>query len=83
MDLRQDLAQAIGDLGTYVTLDPDGEARTVYMVCRQNYGGVDSIRNKLLAWADSASIPPGADSALRPAGRHGATLAHGGGTHGH
>ena len=58
MDLRQDLAQAIGDLGTYVTLDPDGEARTVYMVCRQNYGGVDSIRNKLLAWADSASIPP-------------------------
>ena len=60
MDLRQDLAQAIGDLGTYVTLDPDGEARTVYMVCRQNYGGVDSIRNKLLAWADSASIPPGA-----------------------
>ncbi|MFQ8888729.1 MAG: hypothetical protein ACLR7Z_10700 [Bilophila wadsworthia] len=42
MDLRQDLAQAIGDLGTYVTLDPDGEARTVYMVCRQNYGGVDA-----------------------------------------
>lgn len=32
MDLRQDLAQAIGDLGTYVTLDPDGEARTVYML---------------------------------------------------
>ena len=31
MDLRQDLAQAIGDLGTYVTLDPDGEARTVYI----------------------------------------------------
>lgn len=61
MDLRQDLAQVIGDLGTYVTLDPEGEARTVYMVCRQNYGGVDSIRNKLLAWADSASIPPGAD----------------------
>lgn len=58
MDLRQDLAQAIGDLGTYVTLDPDGEARTVYMVCRQNYGGVDSIRNKLLAWADSASMRP-------------------------
>ena len=48
MDLRQDLAQAIGDLGTYVTLDPDGEARTVYMVCRQNYGGVDSIRLSLI-----------------------------------
>ena len=91
MDLRQDLAQAIGDLGTYVTLDPDGEARTVYMVCRQNYGGVDSIRNKLLAWADSASIHAGGgrpgghvrSSALRPAGRHGATLAHGSGPHGH
>ena len=61
MDLRQDLAQAIGDLGTYVTLDPDSEARTVYMVCRQNYGGVDTIRNTLLARADSTSIPPGAD----------------------
>lgn len=61
MDLRHDLAQVIDDLGTCVTLDPDGEARTVYMVCRQNYGGVDNIRNKLLAWADSAGIPSGAD----------------------
>ena len=60
MDLRHDLAQVIGDMGTYVTLDPDGEARTVYMVCRQNYGGTCDIRNSLLAWADAAGIPPGA-----------------------
>lgn len=96
MDLGQDLAQVIGDLGTYATLDPDGEARTVYMVCRQNYSGVDSIRNKLFVGGLLQHFPrrrlglrPHAgggcpdghvrSSALRPAGRHGATLAHGSG----
>ena len=61
MDLKRDLAQVIGDLGTYVTIDPEGENRTVYMVCRQHYGGSGDIRNKLLAWADASGIPPGAN----------------------
>lgn len=40
---------------------PGTEPRNVRMIARPSYGSLLDPRNRLLAWADSASMPRGAD----------------------
>ncbi len=63
--IAEDIAEIIHDPDGPASLcnveAPDAEPRPVRMIARPSYGSVLDPRNRLLAWADTANMPRGAD----------------------